>query len=111
MRELEQAGRDTTKFMNASLDVWPIINVPKEIIQLVQGHEMGEKDKYKPSDYAIGVASLLTGGTVKTIGKVVGTVEDIEKKAKNLEKAAKFTGKTIGKINKHDIPNVYKKEF
>ncbi|HDR7648156.1 S-layer protein (plasmid) [Bacillus mycoides] len=92
MRELEQADRDTTKFMNASLDVWPIINVPKEIIQLVQGHEMGEKDKYKPSDYAIGVASVLTGGTVKTvktIGNVVGTVGDIEKKAKNLEKAAK----------------------
>ncbi|MCU5101310.1 hypothetical protein OCA20_14485 [Bacillus cereus] len=61
MRELEQAGRNTTKFMNVSLDVWPIINVPKEIIQLVQGHEMGEKDKYKPSDYAMGVASVLTG--------------------------------------------------
>ncbi|PFQ80670.1 S-layer protein [Bacillus thuringiensis] len=94
MRELEQADRDTTKFMNVTLDAWPIINVPKEIIQLVQGHEMGEKDKYKPSDYAIGVASVLTGGTVKTvktIGKVVGTVEDIEKKAKNLEKAAKNT--------------------
>ncbi|MGH0798223.1 S-layer protein [Bacillus mycoides] len=92
MRELEQADRDTTKFMNVTLDAWPIINVPKEIIQLVQGHEMGEKDKYKPSDYAIGVASVLTGGTVKTvktIGNVVGTVGDIEKKAKNLEKAAK----------------------
>ncbi|QWG53564.1 S-layer protein (plasmid) [Bacillus mycoides] len=94
MKELEQADRDTTKFMNVTLDAWPIINVPKEIIQLVQGHEMGEKDKYKPSDYAIGVASVLTGGTiktVKTIGKVVGTVEDIEKKAKNLEKATQGT--------------------
>ncbi|EJS47196.1 hypothetical protein ICG_05375 [Bacillus cereus BAG1X1-3] len=114
MRELEQADRDTTKFMNVTLDAWPIINVPKEIIQLVQGHEMGEKDKYKPSDYAIGVASVLTGGTiktVKTIGKVVGTVEDIEKKAKNLEKAAKSTGKTIGKINTHNIPNMSKKEI
>lgn len=92
MRELEQADRDTTNFMNASLDVWPIINVPKEIIQLVQGHEMGKTEEYKLSDYAIGVASVLSGGTVKTvktIGKVVGTVEDIEKKAKNLEKAAK----------------------
>ncbi|MGA5696808.1 S-layer protein [Bacillus cereus] len=114
MRELEQADRDTTKFMNVTLDAWPIINVPKEIIQLVQGHEMGEKDKYKPSDYAIGVASVLTGGTVKTvktIGRVVGTVEDIEKKAKNLEKAAKSTGKTIGKINTHNIPNMSKKEI
>lgn len=94
MKELEQADRDTTKFMNVTLDAWPIINVPKEIIQLVQGHEMGEKDKYKPSDYAFGVASVLTGGTiktVKTIGKVVGTVEDIEKKAKNLEKATQGT--------------------
>ncbi|MDA1973160.1 S-layer protein [Bacillus cereus] len=114
MRELEQADRNTTKFMNVTLDAWPIINVPKEIIQLVQGHEMGEKDKYKPSDYAIGVASVLTGGTVKTvktIGRVVGTVEDIEKKAKNLEKAAKSTGKTIGKINTHNIPNMSKKEI
>ncbi|WP_368936294.1 N-acetylmuramoyl-L-alanine amidase family protein [Bacillus sp. SH8-8] len=114
MRELEQADRDTTKFMNVTLDAWPIINVPKEIIQMVQGHEMGEKDKYKPSDYAIGVASVLTGGTVKTvktIGRVVGTVEDIEKKAKNLEKAAKSTGKTIGKINTHNIPNMSKKEI
>ncbi|PEC79401.1 N-acetylmuramoyl-L-alanine amidase family protein [Bacillus cereus] len=114
MRELEQADRDTTKFMNVTLDAWPIINVPKEIIQLVQGHEMGEKDKYKPSDYAFGVASVLTGGTVKTvktIGRVVGTVEDIEKKAKNLEKAAKSTGKTIGKINTHNIPNMSKKEI
>ncbi|MGN7894208.1 N-acetylmuramoyl-L-alanine amidase family protein [Bacillus sp. 22475] len=114
MRELEQADRDTTKFMNVTLDAWPIINVPKEIIQLVQGHEMGEKDKYKPSDYAIGVASVLTGGTVKTvktIGRVVGTVEDIEKKAKNLEKAAKSTGKTVGKINTHNIPNMSKKEI
>ncbi|PFD51872.1 S-layer homology domain-containing protein [Bacillus cereus] len=98
MKELEQADRDTTKFMNVTLDAWPIINVPKEIIQLVQGHEMGEKDKYKPSDYAFGVASVLTGGTiktVKTIGKVVGTVEDIEKKAKNLEKAAKNTNHEV----------------
>ncbi|MFK4321987.1 glucan-binding YG repeat protein [Bacillus sp. RC145] len=97
LEEVEQANRDTTKFMNASLDVWPIINVPKEIIQLVQGHEMGETEKYKPSDYAMGIVTVFTGGTVKTIktiGKVVGTVEDIEKKAKNLEKAAKTTNFT-----------------
>ncbi|MEH6932660.1 MULTISPECIES: hypothetical protein [Bacillus] len=40
---------------------------------------------------------VLSGGTVKTvktIGKVVGTVEDIEKKAKNLDKAAKTTNFT-----------------
>ncbi|MGE7874829.1 S-layer protein, partial [Bacillus paramycoides] len=92
LEEIEQANRDTTKFMNVTLDVWPIINVPKEIIQLVQGHEMGEEEKYKPSDYVMGVATVFSGGTVKTvktIGKVVGTVEDIEKKAKNIEKAAK----------------------
>ncbi|OSX97144.1 hypothetical protein BTJ44_00630 [Bacillus mycoides] len=97
LEEVEQANRDTTKFMNATLDAWPIINVPKEIIQLVQGHEIGEEEKYKASDYAIGVASVLTGGTVKTvktIGNVVGTVGDIEKKAKNLEKAAKTTNFT-----------------
>ncbi|MGR3779347.1 ribonuclease domain-containing protein [Bacillus paramycoides] len=97
LEEVEQANRDTTKFMNATLDAWPIINVPKEIIQLAQGHEMGETEKYKPSDYAIGVVSVLSGGTVKTvktIGKIVGTVEDIEKKAKNLEKAAKTTNFT-----------------
>ncbi|TKI83141.1 hypothetical protein FC701_18810 [Bacillus mycoides] len=58
---------------------------------------MGKTEEYKLSDYAIGVVSVLSGGTVKTvktIGKVVGTVEDIEKKAKNLEKAAKTTNFT-----------------
>lgn len=97
LEEVEQANRDTTKFMNVTLDAWPIINVPKEIIQLVQGHEMGETEKYKSSDYAMGIATVFSGGTVKTIktiGKVVGTVEDIEKKAKNLEKAAKTTNFT-----------------
>lgn len=85
--------------MNASLDAWPIINVLKEVIQLVQGHEMGVTEKYKPSDYAIDIVSVLSGGTVKTvktIGKVVGTSEDIEKKAKNLEKAAKNTKHEMG---------------
>nr|WP_242461772.1 hypothetical protein [Bacillus thuringiensis] len=111
MRELEQADRDTTKFMNASLDVWPIINVPKEIIQLVQGHEMGGKDKYKSSDYAIGVASVLIGGTVKTIGKVIGIVEDIKKKAKNLEKAAKSTEKLLVRLTRTISQICLKKKF
>ncbi|MED1093567.1 S-layer protein [Bacillus paramycoides] len=108
LEEIEQANRDTTKFMNVTLDAWPIINVPKEIIQLVQGHEMGEEEKYKPSDYVMGIATVFSGGTVKTvktIGKIVGTVEDIEKKAKNLEKAAKYKPKTI-EINNPVLDNI-----
>ncbi|PED05108.1 S-layer protein [Bacillus pseudomycoides] len=80
---------NTNKIMNTTLDIVPILNVPKEAIQMYQGKEMGTDRKYDPSDYAMGVLSVATGGTVKTIGKVVGTVADLEKKAKNLEKAAK----------------------
>ncbi|WP_307838378.1 MULTISPECIES: S-layer homology domain-containing protein [unclassified Bacillus (in: firmicutes)] len=97
LEEVAQSNRDTTKFMNVTLDLVPIINIPKEIIQMVQGHEIAEEEKYKPSDYVMGIATVFSGGTiktVKTIGKVVGTVEDIEKKAKNLEKAAKTTNFT-----------------
>ncbi|WP_307838450.1 MULTISPECIES: S-layer homology domain-containing protein [unclassified Bacillus (in: firmicutes)] len=97
LEEVAQSDRDTTKFMNVTLDLVPIINIPKEIIQMVQGHEIAEEEKYKPSDYVMGIATVFSGGTiktVKTIGKVVGTVEDIEKKAKNLEKAAKTTNFT-----------------
>ncbi|WP_243526996.1 S-layer protein [Bacillus pseudomycoides] len=79
----------TNQFMTTTLDILPLINVPKEAIQMYQGKEMGTDRKYDPSDYAMGVLSVATGGTVKTLGKVVGTVADLEKKAKNLEKAAK----------------------
>ncbi|WP_410985605.1 S-layer protein [Bacillus cereus] len=81
----------TNNFMNTTLDIMPILNVPKEAIQMYQGKEMGTDRKYDPSDYAMGVLSVASGGTVKTIGKVVGTVADLEKKAKNLEKATQGT--------------------
>lgn len=81
----------TNKIMNTTLDIVPILNVPKEAIQMYQGKEMGTYRKYDPSDYAMGVLSVASGGTVKTIGKVVGTVADLEKKAKNLEKATQGT--------------------
>ncbi|WP_303745107.1 ribonuclease domain-containing protein, partial [Bacillus pseudomycoides] len=81
----------TNNFMNTTLDIMPILNVPKEAIQMYEGKELDTERKYGPSDYAMGVLSLATGGTVKTVGKVVGTVADLEKKAKNLEKAAKST--------------------
>ncbi|MGG0516193.1 S-layer protein [Bacillus pseudomycoides] len=81
----------TNNFMNTTLDIMPILNVPKEAIQMYQGKEIGTDRKYGPSDYAMGVLSVATGGTVKTIGKVVGTVADLEKKAKNLEKATQGT--------------------
>ncbi|WP_179877681.1 hypothetical protein [Bacillus pseudomycoides] len=82
---------NTNKIMNTTLDIVPILNVPKEAIQMYQGKEMGTDRKYDPSDYAMGVLSVATGGTVKTIGKVVGTVADLAKKAKNLEKATQGT--------------------
>ncbi|WP_367899936.1 S-layer protein, partial [Bacillus pseudomycoides] len=81
----------TNTIMNTTLDIMPILNVPKEAIQMYQGKEMGTERKYDPSDYAMGVLSVATGGTVKTLGKVVGTVADLEKKAKNLEKATQGT--------------------
>ncbi|KMN45483.1 hypothetical protein VK90_08595 [Bacillus sp. LK2] len=42
----------------------------------------------------LGYFCRLVSGNVKTIGKVVGTAEEIEKKAKNLEKTAKTTNFT-----------------
>ncbi|WP_200875245.1 S-layer protein [Bacillus gaemokensis] len=95
----------TNKIMNTTLDIVPILNVPKEAIQLSQGKEMGTDRKYDPSDYAMGVLSVASGGTVKTIGKVVGTVADLEKKAKNLEKAAKYKPRTI-EINNPVLDNI-----
>ncbi|WP_438357566.1 ribonuclease domain-containing protein, partial [Bacillus pseudomycoides] len=62
-----------------------------EAIQMYQGKEIGTERKYGPSDYAMGVLSVASGGTVKTVGKVVGTVADLEKKAEKLSKASKST--------------------
>ncbi|PFK32901.1 S-layer protein [Bacillus cereus] len=100
------ADQDSTnKIMNTTLDIVPILNVPKEAIQMYQGKEMGTDRKYDSSDYAMGVLSVATGGTVKTVGKVVGTVADLEKKAKNLEKAAKYKPRTI-EINNPVLDNI-----
>ncbi|MED4654951.1 ribonuclease domain-containing protein, partial [Bacillus pseudomycoides] len=41
--------------------------------------------------YAWGTLAVASGGTTKVVGKVFGTVGELEKKAKNLEKAAKST--------------------
>lgn len=90
------AGQNAAnQFMTTSLDFVPILNVPKEVIQMWQGKELGTDRPYESSDYVMGIVTLATGGTVKTIGKVVGTVADIENKAKNLEKASKNYRKTF----------------
>lgn len=90
------AGQNAAnQFMTTSLDFVPILNVPKEVIQTWQGKELGTNRPYESSDYVMGIVTLATGGTVKTIGKVVGTVADIENKAKNLEKASKNYRKTF----------------
>ncbi|OFC72914.1 N-acetylmuramoyl-L-alanine amidase family protein [Bacillus thuringiensis] len=87
--------KSANQFMTTSIDFVPILNVPKEVIQMWQGKELGTSRPYDSSDYVMGIVTLATGGTVKTIGKVVGTVADIENKAKNLEKASKNYRKTF----------------
>ncbi|MCU7668201.1 hypothetical protein [Bacillus thuringiensis] len=66
--------------MTTFIDFVPILNVPKEVIQMWQGKELGTSRPYDSSDYVMGIVTLATGGTVKTIGKIamIKRLDDIQ---------------------------------
>lgn len=59
--------------------------------QLIKGEDLVTGQKYNPEDYAWGTLAVVSGGTTRVVGKVVGKIGDLEKKAKNLEKATQGT--------------------
>ncbi|PFZ93905.1 S-layer homology domain-containing protein [Bacillus wiedmannii] len=73
------------------LDITPIIGTGKEIGQLIKGEDLVTGQKYGPEDYAWGTLAVVSGGTTRVVGKVVGKIGDLEKKGKALEAAAKNT--------------------
>ncbi|MGS2751356.1 pre-toxin TG domain-containing protein [Bacillus zanthoxyli] len=92
------------------LDITPVIGTGKEIGQLVTGKDVVTGQKYGPEDYGWGTLAVVSGGTSKVIGKVVGKIGDLEKKGKALEAAAKYTN-AFGKLSTRNIPNMTKKEI
>ncbi|MCR6850222.1 S-layer homology domain-containing protein [Bacillus sp. IBL03825] len=76
------------------LGMTPIIGTGKEIGQLIKGEDLVTGQKYDPEDYVWGTLAVVSGGTTRVIGKVVGKVGDLEKKGKALETAAKTTNFT-----------------
>ncbi|PIE92716.1 S-layer protein [Bacillus fungorum] len=76
------------------LGITPIIGTGKEIGQLIKGEDLVTGQKYGPDDYAWGTLAVVSGGTTRVVGKVVGKIGDLEKKGKALETAAKTTNFT-----------------
>ncbi|WP_241776711.1 pre-toxin TG domain-containing protein [Bacillus pseudomycoides] len=77
--------------MDFILSITPGIGTAKEVSQLALGKNINTGEKYKASDYAWGTLAVASGGTTRVVGKVFGTVGELEKKAKNLEKATQGT--------------------
>lgn len=73
------------------LDITPGIGTGKEIGQLIKGEDLVTGRKYGPEDYGWGTLAVVSGGTSRVVGKVVGKIGDLEKKGKALEAAAKNT--------------------
>ncbi|ENQ3112604.1 S-layer protein [Bacillus cereus] len=71
------------------LDITPGIGTGKEIGQLIKGKDVITGRKYGPEDYGWGTLAVVSGGTSRVVGKVVGKIGDLEKKGKALEAAAK----------------------
>ncbi|GLV67288.1 hypothetical protein Bmyc01_59570 [Bacillus mycoides] len=67
------------------------IGTGKEIGQLIKSEDVITGRKYGPEDYGWGTLSVVSGGTTRVIGKVVGKIGDLEKKGKALENATKGT--------------------
>ncbi|PGE36989.1 S-layer protein [Bacillus toyonensis] len=94
---LRDLGGDPSRVYNSKndgdlsfiLDITPGIGTGKEIGQLIKGKDLVTDRKYGPEDYGWGTLAVVSGGTSKVIGKVVGKIGDLEKKGKALEAAAK----------------------
>ncbi|MBE7106373.1 S-layer protein [Bacillus cereus] len=115
---LRDLGGDPSRIYNRAndgnlsfiLDITPGIGTGKEIGQLIKGEDLVTGRKYGPEDYGWGTLAVVSGGTSRVIGKVVGKIGDLEKKGKALEAAAKYTN-AFGKIGTRNIPNMTKKEI
>ncbi|WP_439876663.1 pre-toxin TG domain-containing protein (plasmid) [Bacillus mycoides] len=94
---LRDLGGDPSRIYNRAndgdlsfiLDITPGIGTGKEIGQLIKGEDLVTGRKYGPEDYGWGTLAVVSGGTTRVIGKVVGKIGDLEKKGKALEAAAK----------------------
>ncbi|PEQ53070.1 S-layer protein [Bacillus cereus] len=94
---LYDLGGDPSRIYNRANDgdlsfvlgITPIIGTGKEIGQLIKGEDLVTGQKYNPDDYAWGTLAVVSGGTTRVVGKVVGKIGDLEKKGKALEAAAK----------------------
>ncbi|OFD35947.1 hypothetical protein BWGOE2_56700 [Bacillus mycoides] len=96
---LRDLGGDPSRIYNRAndgdlsfiLDITPGIGTGKEIGQLIKGEDLVTGRKYGPEDYGWGTLAVVSGGTSRVVGKVVGKIGDLEKKGKALEAAAKNT--------------------
>lgn len=94
---LYDLGGDPSRIYNRANDgdlsfvlgITPIIGTGKEIGQLIKGEDLVTGQKYSPDDYAWGTLAVVSGGTTRVVGKVVGKIGELEKKGKALEAAAK----------------------
>jgi hypothetical protein len=71
------------------LGITPIIGTGKEIGQIIKGEDLVTGQKYGPDNYVWGTLAVVSGGTTRVVGKVVGKIGDLEKKGEALEAAAK----------------------
>ncbi|OSX99587.1 hypothetical protein S2E19_05060 [Bacillus mycoides] len=60
----------------------PIVGTGIEIGQLIKGENLVTGQKYGPEDYEWGTLSVVSGGTSRVVGKIVGKIGDLEKKGK-----------------------------
>ncbi|EOP44839.1 hypothetical protein IK1_04572 [Bacillus cereus VD146] len=100
---LRDLGGDPSRIYNREddqdlafiLGISPGVGTGIEIAQLIKGEDLVTGRKYGPEDYGWGTLSVVSGGTTRVIGKVVGKIGDLEKKGKALEKASKNYRKTF----------------
>lgn len=110
---LRDLGGDPSRIYNRGddqdlafiLGISPGFGTAIEIGQLIKGEDLITGRKYGPEDYAWGTLSVVSGGTSRVVGKVVGKIGDLEKKGKALEAAAKYKPKTI-EINNPVLDNI-----
>lgn len=96
---LRDLGGDPSRIYNREddqdlafiLGISPGVGTGIEIAQLIKGEDLVTGRKYGPEDYGWGTLSVVSGGTSRVIGKVVGKIGDLEKNGKALEAAAKNT--------------------
>ncbi|CAI8898619.1 hypothetical protein EMIT079MI2_370012 [Bacillus sp. IT-79MI2] len=83
--------KKTNEQISFMLDITPGVGAIKEGTQMMMGKNPLTKEQYGPDDYAWGTLAVVSGGTSKVVGRVFGKVGELEKKAKNLEKATQGT--------------------